>query len=82
MPEYRVTINVAVRDYPHDYGGPHESSNHQFFVEAESAAVAASKAREQFLVTRDFLTADTHDRDVVAKLETKREAEAIARAQG
>ncbi len=81
MPEYRVTVSLAVRDYPNDYGASYESSNHQFFIEAESAAVAASMAREQFLVMRDFLTADTHDRDVAAELETKREAEAIARAQ-
>ena len=63
MPEYRIKVSVSVVPYPELYSSSLESSHHEFFIEAESAAVAVSKAREQFLVTRDFITADTHDRD-------------------
>ncbi len=62
MPEYRITVNLAVRDYPDEYGTPRESSTHQFFFEAESAAIAATRAREQFLSTPKFVTVDVHDR--------------------
>ncbi len=82
MPEYRIKVSVGVTPYPERYGSHLEASHHEFFIEAPSAVSAMRTARaDLFDVLDPLVTADQHDRDVAAELETKREAEAIARAQ-
>ncbi len=61
MPEFKVAVSLSVADYDKSYGPSLESSHHNFFVEAGSAAAAIGMVRDK-VARMELVTADVHDR--------------------